>query len=42
MNSEDQLNAIHLAWANGKVTLADALREAYGLGWTGAKDDSDG
>lgn len=41
MTTEDQLNAIHLDWANGKVTLANALREAYGLGWMDAKDELD-
>lgn len=42
MTTEDQLNAIHLDWANGKVTLANALREAYGLGRADGWDDGYG
>lgn len=40
MTTADQLNAIHLDWANGKVTLSQALWDAYSVGYDdGAKDD---
>lgn len=49
MTTADQLNAIHLDWANGKVTLSQALWEAYATGygdaydkgWMDAKDEAD-
>lgn len=33
MTTADQLNAIHLDWANGKVSLSQALWDAYALGF---------